>query len=482
MELETTKFSRQSALEEAQRLKAQLQASSGAQGRQVATEVLLFLSSHQVTAAPVLQAERSGLLAELDAMEQNYAKNHPSVTRVREKLAGVEEKIVTTLDSFIADTKESIAGNRHQVLQHEEKLQNLPSKELHLTKVQRQYQIASEIHSNVLSRYNQTKIANAVEVADVFVMDRAVVPEAPPDSVNMLLRLLMGLAFGLVASVGPVVVYDLFDKTARTEEEVMHLLALPVLECIPDIHVEKPRKHTRSSDGKLQREIDPKLVTLDFSPAFVSELHRSLRAKLMLRLGNEQKKSFTVTSFGMSEGKSLLSANIAISMAQQQLKTVLIDGDLRRGVLHNTFVLKKKPGLADLLFSESPVDDESVDGLLQQTHVPNLSLISTGPNVPNPAELLASPRLGLLRDILDRRFDVIIFDTPPLGVAADAATVKDIFQHYLVVIKAGNTNLMQLRKKLREYPGVWDKILGVVLNGAPMDRKLRYYRYSNYHY
>jgi protein-tyrosine kinase len=230
------------------------------------------------------------------------------------------------------------------------------------------------------------------------------------------------------------------------------------------------------------RIVDRKLITSDFSPDFTNELFRSLRTKIMLRLYEQPKKRIMITSYDMSEGKSLISANLAITMAQQKIPTVLIDGDIRRGVQHNSFVLQKKPGLSSFLFTEEPVTEAVVEELLQKTHIPNLSLISSGPNVPNPSELLGHPKLEQLLDHLGRRFDVIIFDTPPIGVAADAAQVCTQFDATVVIVKAGSTNVVDLRKKIDSFPLLKKNIIGLVLNMALFDRSMKKYKYSSYYY
>jgi capsular exopolysaccharide synthesis family protein len=289
----------------------------------------------------------------------------------------------------------------------------------------------------------------------------------------------------LSISIGPPVVYDLFDKTARTESELIKLLPFTFLESLPVIPtVSKTNKGNKKEETNKSatRLIDPKLVTASYTPDFTNELFRSLRSKIMLRLHDVEKKLLLVTSMGMNEGKSLITANLSITMAQQKLKTVLIDGDIRRGVQHNTFVLQKKPGLSDFLFSEDPVTENSIVDLVQPTHVPNLSLIASGPNVPNPSELLGLQRFEALITLLSTTFDIIILDTPPIGATVDAAIVSKIFSGAIIIVKAGTTNVVALKKRLKEFPYLQKQILGMVLNQSMLDSTMKKYKYYSYLY
>ncbi|MBD3321044.1 MAG: polysaccharide biosynthesis tyrosine autokinase [Chitinivibrionales bacterium] len=231
-----------------------------------------------------------------------------------------------------------------------------------------------------------------------------------------------------------------------------------------------------------KRQIDDKLITASYTPDYINELFRSLRTKIILALHECEDKSVVFTSLDMEVGKSTISSNVAITMAQQDLTTVLIDGDMRRGVLHNSFVLNKNPGLSDFLSSDVPVTDQSVNVLLQKTHVPNLTVVTSGQNVPNPSELLTSKRFREFKRHISAKFELVIFDSPPVGAVTDAVVVHDLFSRYVVIAKAGATNIIDLNKKVDEFPAVKKKIIGIILNKASIDRKIQYYKYSNYRY
>jgi len=169
-------------------------------------------------------------------------------------------------------------------------------------------------------------------------------------------------------------------------------------------------------------------------------------------------------------------------MAQQKLRTLLIDGDMRKGVQHHSFVLEKKPGLSEILSSPDDLATIPINSMIQQTHIPNLSLLACGMPIPNPAECLNSQKFRDLTLILTEWFDVIILDTPPLSVSVDAAMLPDSFKHYIIVARVAKTNIAEIDKKIDEFPGLRKKILGIVLNGTPINKRMKNYRYSYYYH
>ncbi len=485
--LESSMYSSRSSAEEAQRIQSQLSTASESEQDLYINEALLFLSRQGVVSAAVLQTEFNQLLQQKTTLSTGYAKTHPQVVQNRAKIVNIRGKTIGLLIQYIKDATTSTYQQSSKIQEITARMHGLPVQQLQLAELERKAQVAAEIHSSVLTRYNQAKISDAVEMPDVFIMDYAIEPEGSVGILGKLKILGIGALVVLLLAFGPAVAFDLFDQTVRTESELTKFLPYTFLESIPVIEPEdgkkprKKRKKQESSPTKI-RQIDSKLVTASYTPDFTNEIFRSLRSKIMLKMHDLEKKRLIVTSLGMNEGKSLVTANLAITMAQQKLRTLLIDGDIRRGVQHNTFVLKKKPGLADFLFSEDPVTPENVAPLLQSTHVPNLSLIASGPNVPNPSELLGLPRLATLLEYLSTQFDVILLDTPPIGVSVDAAIINKLFNGVLLVVKAGSTNVIAFKKRLKEFPNLQQSTIGMVLNQAELDSSMKRYKYYSYVY
>ncbi len=237
----------------------------------------------------------------------------------------------------------------------------------------------------------------------------------------------------------------------------------------------------KKSDSNTQEENKDKLITSEFKNEYVKELFRSLRTKIAMGLYNSADKSIVVSSLDASAGKSTMATNIAISHALQNTNVLLIDGDLRRGALHSFFDLSASPGLSDALREETPLTEEYIDSFILETEVPNLSIIAAGEHVDNSSDLLNSVRFKELKAALSTKFDLIIMDTPPLGALTDAVVVSEFFYKYIIIVKAGVTNVIDMKKKINEYPILKKKLLGLVLNYAIIDKMRSYYKYSKYY-
>lgn len=476
--------------EEAQKIRSRLAMASENDLTFYIKEALIFLAGRGVSGGAVLQQEFSLLLARQMELSAGYDKSHPYVVDVRNKISEVRTKADALLSEFANNALTESIRQSNQVQNLTSQLRGLPVLQARLAELERQAQVTSQIHSSILTRFQQAQISEAVNVEGISVMDYALEPYPPSDFSNILKNFAIGIVLMLAISFGLPIVADLLDKTVRSETELKKLMDFTVLESIPEIIKkdvsrnkkikQKPKKGV--APAPRVRKIEEKLITADYTPELTNELFRSLRAKIMLHMHEIPQKTIIVCSYGMSEGKSLIGSNLAITMAQQQLRTLIIDGDIRRGVIHNSFVLNKKPGLSNFLFSEDQVNEESARELIQSTHVPNLSIISSGANVPNPSELLSLPRFKTFMECLKNMFDVIILDTPPLCVAADVAIAGVLFSACVLVIRAGKTNVIDFRKKLAEFPNLRKKVIGLVLNEAMLDRKMKEYRYSMYHY
>ncbi len=471
-QLESSKYVTSLSGEESRVIRKRLNAASGEGRELLINEALIFLSNQNVPAAMALQAELNQAMQRRAAMELNYSKDHPLYKEAEGKIASAGQKIEQLLLEYENRVESQVGHQQARMGEYSQRLQGLPLKERLLAELERRRQVTSQIHSTVLSRYNQAKIADAVEVADMYIMDYAIPPEAPSDLMNKLKMLAIGFGIAFAFSFGIPVLFDMLDKTARTEDELQHISGLPVLESIPVIRISRQNKATIPN-------VDSKLITAGFSSNYVDEFFRMLRAKIFMRLDSCEKKGLLISSYDAGDGKSLLASNLAVVTAQQKLRTLLIDGDTRRGILHKTFLAQKKPGLTTLLSGDEELSEDLVKQFMQQTHVPNLHLLSSGPIPPNPSELLSSRRFEALITILYSLYDVILMDTPPLAAVADAAIVGKHFSGYVLAVKAGETNNVALKKKVDEY-SLRGKVIGLVLNQAELEPKLKYYRYSSY--
>ncbi|MBI5956453.1 MAG: CpsD/CapB family tyrosine-protein kinase [Chloroflexi bacterium] len=214
------------------------------------------------------------------------------------------------------------------------------------------------------------------------------------------------------------------------------------------------------------------LVTVTNPRSPVSEAFRTLRTNIQFSSLDRPLKTILVTSTDPGEGKSTVLANLAVTMAQSGLRTVVADCDLRRPSQHQLFGLSNINGLTSMMVGNAPMERAS----FQDTAVPNLRLLASGPLPPNPSELLGSRRMGEIIAFLKDQADLVLFDAPPIIAVTDAAVLASKVDGVLLVVNAGKTKRDLARRAKLLLDKVNANVLGVVLNNVKLEASLyRYY-------
>jgi capsular exopolysaccharide synthesis family protein len=445
----------------------------------VSQELLAYLSSENITLVPAFQSQYLELTTKRNSLLGNYAPSHPYVMQNEDELNNLFQKIRESALDHLAKLESQSTQIADDINSETSKIQKLPTKEIELAELVRDKDVKNELYGSILTRYNAAKIQNEVEVSDVSVIDRAVPPPVQSVMGNLVKSAVIGLLLSLAFGVALAFVVEFFNKTVENADELQKRLQLIVIGSIPLIRGENG-KAENFQDLKSKRE--PRLITLDYSPTLESESYRDLRTKILYMNQDRQSSSFLITSLRAGEGKSLTASNIAITFAQQKISTVLIDADIRRGVLHNVFGNKKKPGLSDFIVSNATIDYNNINKLIQSTFVPNLFLVTAGSPVPNPSELVGSERMKDLVNVFKSKFGMVILDTPPFQGGSDSIILSNIVDSLILLVRANFTNVENLEQKIVQYPFLHEKIMGVILNMVKMDNKKEQYQYTYYHY
>jgi len=467
-------FDAKKSIADGQELQSRLSAQGGEDKQMVAKEILSFLAARNVSAAQALTSEFTSLEAEQKQLEKNYVAEHPLRVENDKKLAKLTEDITNALSGYISSAQNQTTANTNNISAMVNELQTLPSKELELAELERRNQIFSDIYSSVLNRYNQAKVSNSGEVSEVYVMDKAVPPIAQPPVIPKLLVIIF-----LVTIMGtflPVLVLDYFDRTAHTEDDFMLKSGRSVFEGIPKLSaLSKATSKAGHHGGHMT------VGALHDADTIAKEVFRVLRTKIMLKIFDAPQKTIVITSLEPGAGKSTVTANLAFSLAQQHVKTLVIDADLRRGTLHKWFGKPQGPGLSDFLGSFKAVNKESAMALVQQTSVPDLFFIGSGTPEDTSSELLSLHNFEQLLTAYSENFSVILIDSPPLEAVIDAAILAPIVYGFLVVARAGSTDVSELSEKITEFPVIDEKVFGYILNDVSSEKSSKYYKYSKYY-
>jgi non-specific protein-tyrosine kinase len=207
------------------------------------------------------------------------------------------------------------------------------------------------------------------------------------------------------------------------------------------------------------------LITLTDPTSAAAEAFRALRTNLMFGAGMQTLHTLVMTSAANADGKSLAVANLAVTLAQAGNKTILVDCDLRKPSQHDLWGVDNGRGIGTMMTEDSALSNPA----LVQTVVPNLQLLPAGALPPVPADVLSSPRMNEIIGVLKARAHYVLFDTPPVLAATDAALLGAKVDGTLLVVRAGHTRRDQLERARKELERVSIRVLGAVLTNAPRE-------------
>jgi capsular exopolysaccharide synthesis family protein len=362
-----------------------------------------------------------------------------------------------------------------------DRLTSLPSQTLQYARLERDLKLNENLYLTMKQKYEESRITEAGQMGKVRILDPALI--AVRVKPNKKMNLLFGVFLGIGLGVGFAFVREFLDNTVKTVE-YLERKGLTVLGIIPDMHHDKSQQIVSPTQkpSKGGTDFRRRLITYEDPKSPVSESYRSLRTNISYASSDNKIKSLIVSSPQPGEGKSTTVANLAIAFAQLRKRTLLIDADLRKPVQHNVFDQSRGPGLAEYLVSE--VND--FNSIVHATKVDNLSIVTAGGLPPNPSELLGSNRMSELVDQLEREWDIVLFDSPPIVAVTDSSMISAEIDALIMVVKAGQTDRSAVDRALDTIVNVKSPLIGVILNGVNTEtlagKYSYYYSYYNYYY
>ncbi|RME50198.1 MAG: polysaccharide biosynthesis tyrosine autokinase, partial [Caldilineae bacterium] len=409
----------------------------------------------QTLRTEILQAEQK--LRELSA---KYGPKHPVMIKANSDLEVLKrkrdqevERIVRSLKNqydLAVSTEESL---RAQLERTKAEALNLNQKFIQYSALKREVETNRQLYDALMLKIKEQSITKETQPVNLWIVEKAAVPEFPV-SPNKKKNLLLGLIVGLMAGIGLAFFVEYLDNTVKYPEETEKALGLSVLGLV---------SLWKEKDAQLER------VLLDQPRSTYAENYRALRTAVLLSSADGAPARILVTSPGPAAGKTTTAVNLAIALAQAEKRVVLIDGDLRKPRLHKIFKLANRNGLSNYLAGGSG------DSLLHKGPIDNLAVIPSGPIPPNPGELLSSSRMAKLLDGLEKEFDVIVCDTPPLLNVADARILSRLFSGTILVVRARQTTFELAGKAVKALADVNAPVLGMVINALELKKSDYYY-------
>lgn len=410
--------------------------------------------------APNLQAalaELNSKQAQLRAARQTLTDAHPTVRALDESVRVLETQTIPALARALLtqlQDRERDLGARIDGASAE--LRRIPPRTIEELRLRRQVAVSENLYNMLKSRYEEARLTEAGATPDVSVLDSAVAPLRPSSNGAprvVILAILTTLGLGVALAI----LLDRLDRRFRYPSQATRDLGLAVIGAVPSLKCRR--------DGAVDLDLMTRTV----------EAFRTLRLSIRYALGNSGPIVLTISSPGAGDGKSVVSANLALSFANAGYRTVIIDGDVRRGQLHDTFATRRAPGLSDLLRASGA----GMEVALQAVEAtPKLWMISRGSRFESAPELLGSEETRRLVYALRDQFDVVIIDSPPLSAGVDAYALGVVSEAILLVLRAGTTDRKLAEAKLQVLDRLPVRLVGAVLNDIGNSGEYRYYTYK----
>lgn len=397
--------------------------------------------------------------ADLRTLRYRYSDQYPPVQRLLAEIATLKRETIPMLARGLSSELAARDAELSRRLDTDSRdLRAIPARAIEEARLRRGLTLAENLYTTLQTRFEEARLAEASTVPDVRILDHAVVPQRPVR--NTAPRVIM---LGFVASLGlglfGAVLLDRIDPRVRYPDQVSREMGLAILGAVP--HLRTLPHAGRHGRGRVPEDVNQ-----------VVEALRGVCLNLVYAHGGRAPLLVTVTSPGAGDGKSFLAANLAHTFADGGHRTLLIDGDIRRGVLHRRLNARRRPGLSDFLRGETPLD-----AIVQATPYPSLSLIGCGTRAYNAPELLGSPAMSELVNGMRSGYDVILIDSPPLGAGVDPLILGTLTGTLALVLRTGYSHRDVAAAKLEVLQRLPVRLLGAILNDVPAGGAYRYYSY-----
>jgi capsular exopolysaccharide synthesis family protein len=464
------------------------------EGKMISPRYQLTVERDQTTIIAALKTF-SDLLLKKRNLLLTYFPAHPEVRAIDGELENTKNELLKHLTAQKTGYQKRIDLLLGELNSMRAKASSLPDEALNYERLKREVGINDTLYTQLKTKYQELLIKEAEKIEEVSIVNPAVRPLFPMNRPsylkNGLLAILIGLLLGVVFSV----IYESYDTSITTVEDIESILEVPVLGVIPYLGDKELREEmAKQTEGKIPQ--DPELFKALFTyftpDHFLTEAFRILRTALSKV---ESARVLAVSSPATREGKSFVTMNLAVAIAQMGKRVLVIDADFKVSMVNRLFGIPREPGLSDVIlkkvsFTEaarSIVDvilgERGFDFALSGTGLENVHILPTGGKTPMAREMLSV----YIKDVFDevkeiKDFDFILIDTPPILPVMDAVELSTHVDGVLLVYEAGKVPKMALRRARTHIQNAGGRIIGAVLNKMKAEVSPDYYKYTYTHY
>jgi capsular exopolysaccharide synthesis family protein len=444
----------------------------------------------------ILNQRLLDVIQERNTLLINYTADHPQVVEQQRKIDNVRSEMIQELKSKVAtfiDREEAIQKQRAH---YRQRYLGYPRSAIQISRLERDVKVNTDLLATLKAKHQELLIKGAERIQEVTIIAPAMTPTYPINASNVTLNLMVGALMGCFLGIVLAFGRESFDTSIGTIEGVEEFLKVPVLGIIPqfdhkilkDMAQEVLPPDTPSSVA----ESLSKLICLLDPRSVLSESLRSLRTNIQFASLDRRVKSIIFTSAGLGEGKSTCVINLAITMAQEGMKVLLVDADLRKPIVHQRLGLAREPGLVDALlgttswrsYVRSATDlmlgTVGVDRFMNTPGLDNLHVLTCGSESGNPNEFLNINKIKALTAEMQEEYDIVLIDTPPILPVTDAVAFSSRVDGTILVYQVGRIGRNALKRAKFLLDHAQANVLGVVLTNVKSEVTPEYglYRYE----
>jgi len=437
----------------------------------------------------------SDLLLKKENLLLTYFPAHPQVKAVDGELENAKVDLLKhlTAQSTGDQTRIDLLERELKVLQA--KARQLPAEALNFERLKREVEINDTLYTQLKTKYQELLIKEAEKIEEVSIVNPAVKPDSPVNRPSYLQNGLLGILIGLLLGVVFSVFYEAYDTSITKVEEIESILEVPVLGVLPYIGDKEMKElMAKNAEGSSLQDLERfKALFTYFNPDHVlTEAFRILRTALVKV---KSARVIEITSPATREGKSFVTMNLAMAIAQMGKKVLAIDADFKVSMMNRLFGIPREPGLSDVILRKVPfkeaarsivdviLGERGFDFALSRTGMENLHILTTGAKTPMAKEMLSVYIKDVFEEVREiKDFDYILIDTPPILPVMDAVELSTHVDGVLMVYEAGKVSKMALRRARTHIQNAGGRIIGAVLNKMKSEVSPDFYKYSYKHY
>lgn len=429
-------------------------------------QVILGMTSSGNTYIEELRNNIIDYEMQLEEVLVEKKKDHPDAKILEQKLLKSRSELnreiflskqystdLLTLERDLAALKVHVTGLNKEIDNHLINFSSIPETVFKDSQLKIDVEINQELYKSMLEYLYQIRIAELSILSDFRIVEEATVSDIEkPVSPNKVLNGVLGIVMGIICGFGLGFLVDYLDDTIKTHADVRKTGAT-LLGSIPKL---------KQNGGKL-------LISEKSPKDPISEAYRSIRNSIRFSSLDKPIKSLVVTSPIANEGKSTTASNLAISMTYEGKKVLLVDGDYRIPTVHKLFDLENHIGSTNILAQQANIDDA-----IQDSGTENLSVLTTGPIPPDPAQLVESNKMKELIHDLSDRFDIVILDSPPILIANDAIILAGFTDAVITIMESYRETYSIFNRAKETFALANIKPMGIVLNKFHVGRSQKY--------